>query len=128
MGADAVGLFVWLLCNASPKILTYDNTVTLRKGENKTSLSTISRYTKLSIQRVRTLLTKLNRIGVITMQATTKGRWIYICKYGKYQYTSGKQTNKWATKFTGAIEETKETNKETVKNRIGELANKKTFY
>lgn len=61
--------------------------VDIKRGQILTSLSTISKDTGLSIQQVRTALSKLVSSDNISILPTNKFSLITICKYDSYQTT-----------------------------------------
>lgn len=57
----------------------------IKKGSLVTSLATIADRNKLSIQQVRTALSKLEKTGEINKQSTNKNTLIIVLNYERYQ-------------------------------------------
>ena len=70
--------------------------ITVERGQFVTSLPTLSKQTRLTIQQVRTALDHLKSTGEITDRAYSKFRVITVCKYNEYQQDS-RQDNSQST-------------------------------
>ena len=91
-------VWLWILVNANIQEREWLGRTVLR-GQVITSVSTIKQQTDLSIQEVRTALSKLKSTGEITIESTSKYSVISIQNYDKYQgmatrhKTNEQQTN-----------------------------------
>ena len=70
--------------------------ITVERGQFVTSLPTLSKQTRLTIQQVRTALDHLKSTGEITDRAYSKFRVITVCKYNEYQQDN-RQDNSQST-------------------------------
>jgi len=59
--------------------------VTLQRGQMITSRSYIAKGFEMGEQKIRTLLARLEKDGMINQLSTSHGTIITICNYGKYQ-------------------------------------------
>ena len=73
----------------------------IKRGQLWTSLPSLSKKARLSIQQTRSSLDKLKLTGEITDEATASGRLITVAKYDVYQNTPKKVTDKPTDKPTG---------------------------
>lgn len=73
----------------------------IKRGQLWTSLPSLSKKARLSIQQTRSALDKLKLTGEITDEATASGRLITVAKYDVYQSASKKVTDKVTDKATG---------------------------
>ena len=73
----------------------------IKRGQLWTSLPSLSKRARLSIQQTRSALDKLKLTGEITDEATASGRLITVAKYDVYQGASKKATDKATDKATG---------------------------
>lgn len=73
---------------------------TIKRGQLWTSLPSLSKKARLSIQQTRTSLDKLKSTGEITDEATSSGRLITVVKYDVYQTKPKKSTDKPTDKAT----------------------------
>jgi len=71
--------------------------IEIKRGSFITSYESLSRETKLSIQNVRTCLSKLERTSEIVVKSTNKYTSLSIVKYDDYQDFEIKSTNKQQT-------------------------------
>ena len=69
--------------------------IVVKRGQLVTSLVSLSEFTGLSIQQVRTCLSRLEGTGEIVQKTTNKFRIITICEFDVYQQTDSdyQQTN-----------------------------------
>ena len=88
-------LFVYCILRANFQDKEW-NGITLKRGQFATSYATLSRETGLTVQQVRTSLSKLKSTSNITSTSTNKYQVITITNYDKYQ-DSNKLTNKQTT-------------------------------
>ena len=97
--AEMVQIFVYILLSASHKDHGWQNII-VRRGEFPTSVDSISRATGLTIQQVRTCLSRLERTGEITRKSTNKFTIISVCNFDDYQLeeeTEQQTNNKQST-------------------------------
>ena len=73
---------------------------TIKRGQLWTSLPSLSKKARLSIQQTRSSLDKLKLTGEITDEATVSGRLITVVKYDVYQNKPKKATDKSTDKPT----------------------------
>ena len=88
-------LFLHLLILANHKDKKWRG-ITINRGQVLTSLESLSLDIGLSVQQIRTSLTKLISTNEITNKSTSKNRMITINNYNKYQ-DNNKQDNKLVT-------------------------------
>lgn len=101
---EMVQLFIFLLLRASVKEAKWQGLV-IKRGQLVTSVASISTATKLTAQKIRTCLQRLEDSGQIERKTTNKFTVITICNYESYQdkqddeqQTNNKQiTNKQQT-------------------------------
>ena len=102
----------------------------IKRGQFVTSTNTLSNELQLSVQQVRTCLTKLESTGEINKQSTSKLTKITICKYDSYQgfeNDSNKQiTNEQQASNKVATSYQQQHNKEIKKERNKENNNIET--
>lgn len=77
-------VFIWLLVNANHEAKNWHG-ITIERGQLVTSLDSISRSTKHSVQSVRTILNRLKSTNEITSESTNKFTIITIKNYDSYQ-------------------------------------------
>lgn len=85
-------LFMYLLLMATHEDIKFQGKV-IKRGQLVTTLVKISEDTGISVQSVRTSLTRLISTNEITSISTNKYRLITICKYEDYQVLE-EETNK----------------------------------
>lgn len=88
-------LFIYLLLEANHEDVRYMG-VTIKRGQLATSLTQLAKMTGISVQSVRTSLTRLKSTQEITQEVTSRYSIITICKYEDYQLTeedANTQTN-----------------------------------
>jgi hypothetical protein len=83
-------LFLHLLLKASNADKEWRGMI-VKRGQVVASLDSLSKGSGLSVQQIRTALTKLERTGEVTNVSTNQFRVITICNYESYQ--DGKQEN-----------------------------------
>ena len=88
-------LFLHLLILANHKDKKWRG-ITINRGQVLTSLESLSLDIGLSVQQIRTSLTKLISTNEITNKSTSKNRMITINNYNRYQ-DNNKQDNKLVT-------------------------------
>ena len=74
--------------------------IEIKAGQFATSLPSISKATGVSVQSVRTSLTKLKSTGELTYTSTNKFRLVTIANWASYQSTDPESTDKSTTDST----------------------------
>lgn len=90
---EMVQLFIFLLLRASVKEAKWQGLV-IKRGQLVTSVASISTATKLTAQKIRTCLQRLEDSGQIERKTTNRFTVITICNYESYQ---DKQDNEQQT-------------------------------
>ena len=90
---EMVQLFIFLLLRASVKEAKWQGLV-IKRGQLVTSVASISTATKLTAQKIRTCLQRLEDSGQIERKTTNRFTVITICNYESYQ---GKQDDEQQT-------------------------------
>jgi len=96
---DMIKLFIFLLLSANHKDSVWQG-VNIKRGQYLTGLNSLNSDTKISFQKLRTCLKRLQKTGEINTQSTNKYSIITICNYDSYQdleQPTNKQTNKQLT-------------------------------
>ena len=131
---NMVRLFIYILVKANHKDGQWKG-IPVKRGQLITGLNSLSDKTNISIQTLRTCLTRLEKTGEINSKVTNKYRVITICNYDSYQ-GSQQETNKLPNKqLTGNQQSTnkqstanknvkKEKNVNNVKNEYNKNKNK----
>jgi len=109
---NMVKLFIYLLLKCNHSASTWKG-VSVDRGQLITGLDKLSNDTKISIQTLRTCLSRLEKTQEINMQVTNKYRIITICNYDSYQ-DSQQATNKHTNKQLTSNQQT--TNKQLTAN------------
>lgn len=97
--SEMVHLFIYLLLNANHEDGKWRG-IEIKRGQIITGLLKLNEKTKISIQKIRTCLSKLEKTGEINKQTTNKYSIITILNYDSYQgeqQTINKQVNKQST-------------------------------
>ena len=97
--SEMVHLFIYLLLNANHEDGKWRG-IDIKRGQILTGLHTLNEHTKISIQKLRTCLSKLEKTGEINKQTTNKYSIITIINYDSYQgyqQTNNNQPNKQLT-------------------------------
>lgn len=102
-------LYVMLLVLANHEDGKWHGEV-VKRGQLVTSLQRLSKITGISVQSIRTGLTRLHETGEVTSKSTNKYRIITICNYERYQDIKV-ITNKQATSNQQATNKQLTTNK-----------------
>lgn len=89
-------LFFHLLIKANHKQKNYRGEI-IKVGQIMTGLQLLSLETKLSIQKIRTSLNKLELTNEITIKSSTQGTIIQIVNYEKYQVVTNETTKEQQT-------------------------------
>lgn len=91
---DILKVYMYLLCKASYKDKAWRGML-VKRGELRTSLSSLSERLNLSSQKVRTILKKLESSKQIVVKSTNRFSIITVCNYDNYNgtITSEQQTN-----------------------------------
>lgn len=93
-------VFIYLLLKASHTNhdqLIGDSIVALKKGQWATGRKAISRDTGLTEQNVRTAISKLEKLGILTIKVTVKYSIFSISNWDGYQQDNQQVTNKQPT-------------------------------
>jgi hypothetical protein len=97
--SEMVHLFIYLLLNANHEDGKWRG-IDIKRGQILTGLHTLNEHTKISIQKLRTCLSKLEKTGEINKQTTNKYSIITIINYDSYQgyqQTTNNRPNKQLT-------------------------------
>lgn len=92
-------LFIHLLLSANHKEKKWNGT-TIEKGQLVTGLYSLSKETNLSVQQLRTCLTRLKSTNEITSKSTNEYSVITIVNWDKYQDCEIKSTSKSTSNLT----------------------------
>jgi len=121
--------------------LVGDSVVYLDAGQLATGRISISDKTGLSQQSVRTAISKLEKLGILTIKPTTKYSVITMTNWDKYQQTNQQATNKQPTsnqQVTTSNNDNNDKNEKNVKfskpslqeliDYFGQYATEKSFF
>jgi hypothetical protein len=108
-----VQLFIYLLLSANHKDGDWRG-IKIKRGQLLTGLNRMNTDTGISIQTLRTCLSRLEKTGEITSEVTNKYRVITICNYDTYQDKDA-DTNKPPNKQLTSNQQT--TNKQLTTNK-----------
>jgi len=112
--ANTFRLFIHLLLKANHKDKKYRG-VLVKKGSLLTGRELLSQETGLSIQQVRTCLTRLKSTKEITINSTKQGTVVEIVKYESYQVvTNEPTTNQPTTNQQSTTNKNEKNNKEVI--------------
>lgn len=104
--------------------------IDIPRGSFVTSLDAICKDTGLSLQNVRTCISRLKSTGEITIKVTNRFSIVTVCKYDEYnpiENETNKQTNKPANNQLTSKQQA--TNKQlTTDNNINNIINKEIIY
>ena len=89
-------LFIHLLLKANHKPKKYRGKL-IEIGQHVTGLEVLCKETGLSIQKIRTAISKLKSTNEITIKTSSKGTVIQIVNYTKYQIVTNELTNQQQT-------------------------------
>ena len=89
-------LFIHLLLKANHKPKKYRGKL-IQIGQHVTGLEVLCKETGLSIQKIRTAISKLKSTNEITIKTSSKGTVIQIVNYTKYQIVTNELTNQQQT-------------------------------
>ena len=109
-------LFFHLLLKANHKPKKYKGKI-IEVGQLITGLEVLSTETSLSVQKIRTALTKLKSTNEITIKSSSKGTVIQVVNYKKYQVVTNEPTNDQQTNNKPS---TTNKNVKNIKNNINE--------
>lgn len=109
-------LFFHLLLKANHKPKKYKGKL-IEIGQLVTGLEVLSNETGLSIQKIRTAISKLKSTNEITIKSSSKGTVVQIVNYAKYQIVTNEPTNHQQTNNKPS---TTNKNVKNVKNDIKE--------
>ena len=85
--SEMVHIFIFLLVKANHKDTLWRG-IDVKRGQLITSIDSIKLSTNLSVQTIRTCLSRLEKSGEINKQTTNKHTVITVCKYDSY-HSSG---------------------------------------
>lgn len=127
--SEMVHIFIFLLVKANHKDSVWRG-INLKKGQLITSLDSIKLSTNLSIQTIRTCLTRLEKSGEINKQTTNKFTVITVCKFDSYHSSESvdfkKTTNKQQTTNKQSTTDKNVKNNKEVKNKEDSIKDKET--
>ena len=89
-------LFIYCILKANHKDQRYKGEV-VKRGEFITGRDILSKELGMSVQQVRTALTKLKSTNELTIKTTNKGTVIQVVKYNNYQVATNELTNEQPT-------------------------------
>ena len=122
--SNMVHVWIYLLLKANYQDDNWHG-MKIPKGSFVTSVSSISKATGLSVQNVRTCLSKLKLTGEITIQVTNQNSIITICKYDNYNIQDAfvnnqinKPANNQLTTSNNIIKENKEKDTNVSKKKV----------
>ena len=92
-------LFLHLLLTANHKDKQWQG-ITIKQGQKLTSLEHLSKETTLTVQQIRTALSKLKSTHEITIKSTNKNTLITIEKWEEYQWCGEEVTSKITSNVT----------------------------
>ena len=117
-------LFIHLLLKASYEDTEWEG-IEVKRGQVITSRQHLADETGLTEQQVRTSLKKLQSTNEITIKPTNKYSIITIEKYGIYQNSMAKSTNKITNSTTDEITNDLTTSNNIYNNSLNNINNKK---
>ncbi len=100
--SNVKAVFIHLLLSANHKQEKWNNTI-IERGQVVTSRQNLSKVTGLSIQQIRTCLSKLESTNEIKIEPTNRYSLITILKYNKYQKNINEQSTSKITEETTCI-------------------------
>ena len=109
-------LFLHLLLKSNHKDKKFQG-ITIKRGQVVTGLSNLSIETSLSVQRVRTSLSKLKSTNEITIETSSKGTVITIVNYDFYQITDDDQHSQQQTSNKPSTNDQQTNNKRSTTNK-----------
>ncbi len=118
--ANTFRLFVHLILKANHAAKDWRGQ-TVERGQLITGLHSLSKDLKLSVQQIRTSLTKLKSTNEITVKATNKFSLITVINYSSYQDKPAKVTSK----ITSIVTNEQQTNNKqvTTNNNVNNINN-----
>lgn len=123
---EMVSLFIHFLLLANHEKGEWQGQ-TIMPGQFITGLDSLHKKTKISVQTIRTCITRLISTGEITSKSTNKNRLITLIKYGDYQQDTRKSTSKLnnnqqtTNKQLTANNNKENNNKEDIATKVAEL-------
>lgn len=127
--SNVTRLYIHLILKANYRDKSWQGIV-IKRGQFVTSYNTLSEELCLTIQQVRTALSKLQKTGYITRKTTNKYQVLTVLKYEEYQNTESainKKNDRQATSLkqpkhnqvtpTEEMNNIKNINKETIERR-----------
>lgn len=101
---STLSVFIFCLLRANHTDATWHG-ITLNKGQLFTSYQSIAKATGLSIQSVRTAMSRLKSTKEVTNKSTKVGQLITVVRYSEYQ-DGGKRVTKKLTKEATDLQQT----------------------
>lgn len=123
--SNVKSVFIHLLLSANHKDEEWKNKI-IKRGQVITSREHLAIATGLSIQQVRTCLSKLESTNEIEIKTTNKYTQITILKYDKYQRNIDEQSTNKITDTSTETSTNKKTDKTTNKKTSESIENKGT--
>jgi len=115
--ANTFRVFLHLLLKANHKDNKYRGAI-VKRGTLLTGLDVLSKETGLSMQQVRTCLSRLKSTNEITIKTSSKGSVIQLVKYNNYQSATNKATNEQQTNNKPSTTNNNDNNDNNEKNTI----------
>lgn len=115
--ANTFRVFLHLLLKANHKDNKYRGAI-VKRGTLLTGLDVLSKETGLSMQQVRTCLSRLKSTNEITIKTSSKGSVIQLVKYNNYQSATNKTTNEQQTNNKPSTTNNNDNNDNNEKNTI----------
>ena len=113
--SESVHLFLYMLLKANHKDGQWQG-INIKRGQFISSLGNISNATGISLQRIRTILKKLEKTNEIELKSTSQYTIVTICKYECYQ-DENETTNKPITNNQQTTNKPSTTNKNDKKEK-----------
>lgn len=121
--SNVKAVFIHLLLSANHKQEQW-NKKTIERGQIITSRENLSKATGLSIQQIRTCLSKLESTNEIKIETTNRYTLIEIINYDKYQKNINEQSTSKLTESTTNKSTSKNDNISTNKKNLESIENK----
>lgn len=118
--SEMVHLFLHLLLKANYRDKKWKG-ITIKRGQLATGLYSLNRETGISIQTLRTCLSRLQKTGEINKQSNNQLTIITICKYDEYESEEKKPTSKLTNDQQATNKQLTTTNKDNKDNKDNNL-------
>jgi len=126
-----VHLFIYILLSANYTEKQWQG-ITIKRGQLLTGLNSLSKNTSISVQSLRTCLSKLEKTGELTSKSTNKYSILTVCNYELYQGSINginNQTNKQLTNNQQTTnKQSTTTNKEKKDNKDNKEKKEPSFH